>query len=122
MKPQTKTQEEKTMKIPVRFTYKVYPHSPKATDMSKKLNAFTCGAMTAVMAFFWWLIWYMILAFALNGIISTVETLALVSLATLVVFFILRAVIKKKLEAKIDEIARTDAQNQFIRNSNRNHF
>ena len=64
----------------------------------------------------------MILAFALNGIISTIETLALVSLATLVVFFILRAVIKKKLEAKIDEIARTDAQNQFIRNFNRNHF
>ena len=94
------------MFIPIfyRVKYKSYPGAPKATGLSRALVAMTVWPMKVIAAFIWFCICYSVLVF-LAG-----ESLAmLISIVSLIPFFLILRFIRKALEKKIDEKAMKEA-------------
>ena len=98
--------------IPIRFKWKEYPYSPRATKYSKILGMLMSGAMTFVYA----LIFAGILNFILMEGGTDEETASCISLFALIPLLILKRFLKKKMEAKIDDIARADGIRNFMYN------
>ncbi len=96
--------------IPINFKWKNYPHSPKATKYSKILGILLSGAMTFVYSFFF----IGILGFILAECGADEETAYGISFFALLPLLVLRYFFKKKMEAKIEEIARADEQTAFL--------
>ena len=94
------------MYIPIfyRIKYKSYPGAPKATGLSKALGTMMVWPMKAIVAFFWFALWFYVLE-PLAG-----EGVAMfISIISLVPFFLILRLIRKALEKKIDEKAMKEA-------------
>lgn len=90
------------------YTYKSFPHSPKATARSKALGVLTCFPSLLVFAFFWYGFIYNFL-WALcdlpDGLSMGLSFLSLIGFAFLVRW------LKKAANRKIDQIAMEDLLN-----------
>jgi len=104
--------------IPINFKWKNYPHSPRATKYSKILGILLSSAMTFVYSF----IFIGILGFILAEGGTDEETAYGISFFAVIPLLVLRYFFKKRMEAKIDEIARIDAQKAFFGGFNQNQF
>ena len=96
------------MPIIFNYTYKNYPHSPKATRYSKTLGLLTCNTA------------YAVLTFLLSSIVMTPlssamseEALAIAIIPFFIVSFLLRKKIRGHFEKKIEAIALKDAGYTF---------
>lgn len=104
--------------IPINFKWKNYPHSAKATKYSKLLGILLSSAMTFVYSF----IFIGILGFILAEGGTDEETAYGISTVALIPMLVLRYFFKKRMEEKIEEIARIDAQKAFFAGFNQNQF
>jgi len=91
------------------YSYKNYPHSPKATQKSKILGMLTSLPYCILYSFFW----VALLSFFLEKIFQISYDIAmLVSFVSLIGLFFLIKKIKKSISIKIDQIAMEDLLRQ----------
>lgn len=92
------------MSIPIRYSYKNYPFSKKATNYSRSLGIMTSWGMCVLWGFFWTSIWY--------GILEAIGLSDNIIFPVIIVsYFGLYHIVKKikeKLNKKIAEIALKD--------------
>ena len=100
--------------IAINFKWKEYPNSPRATKYSKILGILLSSAMTFVYSF----LFIGILGFILAECGADEETAYGISFFALIPLLVLRFFFKKKMEAKIEAIARADAQRAFFNSFN----
>ena len=96
--------------IPIRFKWKEYPLSERATKYSKILGILFSGAMTGVCCF----CWFGISGFILSGMGVDEETAYGIAAIALIPLLALRYFAKKKLEEKIEAIAKEDARTHYF--------
>lgn len=104
------------MRIPVRFSYKKYAHSKKATALSMLLGFLTSWIMYIVYI----CIWIPSVDSLLTGLgLSSDTSVALAFVSVVGMFFLVKAV-RKTAEEDIDNIALEDFKKLQQANSNQN--
>ena len=92
--------------IPVHYKYKNYgPAAPRATGYSRALGIFT--SLTAKIV--WGFLWAAAIGFILTGPLEE-DAAYLTAFASLIPFYYLLSLLKKRLAAKIDRIALQEMQ------------